>query len=124
MGRFLTHWLIVTLALAVAARVLAGVHVDSLSTLLVASLVVGFSNAIIRPILTFLTLPITCLTLGLFYLVVNGIGFALAAWLVDGFHVASFGSAVLGALIVSIISWFITLFTGDPRRSRRRSREL
>ena len=124
MARFLTHWVIVTIARAAAARTLPGVHVDSLSTLLIAALVLGLINAVVRPVLTFLTLPITCLTLGLFYLVINGIGFALAARLVEGFSVRSFGWAMLGALVVSVISWIITRFTGDPRKGSRRHRNF
>ena len=75
--------------------------------LLVAGLVLGFVNAIIRPILVVVTLPITVLTLGLFYLVVNGLAFALAAAVVPGFEVDSLLWAMLGALVVSLISWFI-----------------
>ena len=113
MKRFLTHFLVVTLGLAVAVKIVPGGEVDSLVTLLVAALVLGFINAVIRPVLTLLTLPITCLTLGLFYLVVNGLAFTLAAFVVPGFHVASFGWAVLGALVVSVVSWFIGLFGED-----------
>ena len=75
-----------------------------------AALVLGFVNAIVRPILVILTLPITVLTLGLFYLVVNGIAFGLAAALVPGFDIASPTSAILGALLTSVISWFIGIF--------------
>ena len=91
MVRFLMHFVVVALGLAAATKIVPGVQVDSLTTLLIAALVLGFVNAVIRPILTFLTLPITCLTLGLFYLVVNGLAFTLAAYVVPGFHVESFG---------------------------------
>jgi putative membrane protein len=104
---FILHWLVVALALAVAAYLLPGVSVTSVTTLIVAGLVLGLVNALVRPILTILTLPLTILTLGLFYLVVNGLAFGLAAALVPGFSVAGFGSAILGALIVSIVSWLI-----------------
>ena len=114
MGRFLTHWLSTALALFVCSRILPGVHVDSMSTLAVAALVLGFINAVVRPILLFLTLPITILSLGLFYFVINGIAFALAAWIVPGFGVDSIGWAILGALVVSLISWFVGAF--GPRR--------
>lgn len=110
MGRFLMHWLSTALALFVCSRILPGVHVDSLSTLAVASLVLGFINAIVRPILLILTLPITILSLGLFYFVINGIAFSLAAWIVPGFGVDSIGWAILGALVVSLISWFVGVF--------------
>src|SRR2546426_11086134 len=79
-SRFLVHWLSTAVALFVCSHIVPGVHVDSYATLAVAALVLGFINAIIRPILLFLTLPITLLTLGLFYFVVNGLAFAMAAW--------------------------------------------
>ena len=110
MGRFLIHWLVVAIALWVAAYIVPGVEVASWQALAIAAIVLGLVNAVVRPILTILTLPITILTLGLFYLVVNGLAFALAAWLVPGFHVASFGWAILGALVVSLVSWFLGMF--------------
>ncbi len=106
MPRFFAHWIITAIALGVAAWILPGVHVSSLIALVVAGLVLGLINAVIRPVLVILTLPITVLTLGLFYLVVNGIAFGLAAWLVPGFNVDSLGWAVLGALVVGLVSWF------------------
>lgn len=112
---FLLHWAVVTAALWVAAYLIPGVTVGSLPALLVAALVLGLVNALVRPVLTILTLPITILTLGLFYFVVNGAAFALAAALVPGFDVAGFGSAMLGAFVVSLISWAIGGGLG-PRR--------
>lgn len=113
MKRFLIHWLVIALALWVTAYILPGVNVDSTQALAIAAIVLGLVNALIRPILTILTLPITILTLGLFYLVVNGLTFLLASKLVSGFHVAGFWWAVLGALLVSIISSFVGGFAGD-----------
>jgi len=110
MTYFLVHWLTTALALGVCAWILPGVEVTSLPALLVAALVLGFMNAVVKPILVVLTLPITVLTLGLFYLVLNGLAFALAALLVPGFVVAGFGWAILGALIVGLVSWFIGTF--------------
>ncbi len=113
MGRFLMHWFVTAVALGVAAWILPGVTVRSVPALLVAALVLGFVNAVVRPVLVLLTLPITVLTLGLFYLVVNGLAFALAAAVVPGFEVRSFGWAVLGALAVSAVSWFIGAFSEE-----------
>jgi putative membrane protein len=107
MRNFLIHWLITALALAAAARLVPGIHVPSLTVLLLSALVLGVVNAIVRPLLLILTLPITILTLGLFYLIVNGAAFGLAAALVPGFTVASLGSAVVGALIVGLVSWVL-----------------
>lgn len=109
---FVLHWLVLAVALWVAAYLVPGVSIVSWQSLAIASLVLGFVNAIVRPVLTILTLPITVLTLGLFYLIVNAAAFGLAAALVPGFSIASLGSAVLGALVVSLVSWFIGLFTG------------
>ena len=87
--------------------VLPGIHITSWAALAVAALVLGFVNTIVRPVLVLVTLPITILTLGLFYLVVNGIAFGLAAAVVPGFEVDSFGWAILGALVTGIASWFV-----------------
>lgn len=113
MKRFLIHWLVIALALWVTAFILPGVDVASYQALAIAAIVLGLVNALIRPILTILTLPITVLTLGFFYLLVNGFTFFLAAKLVPGFHVAGFWWSVLGALLVSIISSFVGGFAAD-----------
>jgi putative membrane protein len=107
MRNFLIHWLVTAIALAVGARLVPGIHVGSLGVLLVSGLVLGIVNALVRPVLVLLTLPITILTLGLFYLIVNAAAFGLAAALVPGFTVASFGSAIGGALVVSLVSWVL-----------------
>ena len=107
MRNFLIHWLITAVALAVGARIVPGIHVTSLTVLLVSGLVLGVINAFIRPVLVILTLPITILTLGLFYLIVNAAAFGLAAALVPGFTVASLGSAIGGALVVGLVSWVL-----------------
>ena len=108
---------VVAIALAVASWILPGVAIRSLPALLVAALVLGFVNAVIRPVLVLLTLPITLITLGLFYLVVNGLAFALAALVVPGFEVHSLLSAVVGAIVVGLVSWFIGALAGDSEKS-------
>ena len=115
MRSFLLHWLVTGIALAVGARIVPGIVVESTGTLLVSALVLGLVNAVVRPVMVILTLPITVLTLGLFYLVVNGAALGFAAWLVPGFKVASLGSAILGALVVSLISFLLGRFL-QPRR--------
>ena len=104
MGKILVHLVIVAVALAVTAWLLPGVHVASWPALAVAALILGFVNAIVRPVITLLTLPLTILTFGLFLLVVNGLAFGLAALLVPGFSVDGFLWAILGALMVSLVS--------------------
>jgi putative membrane protein len=94
-------------SLWVAAYLIPGVRVSSVPALFIAAFVLGLVNALVRPLLTILTLPITIITLGLFYLVVNGLAFGLAASLVPGFDLDGFGSAVLGALLVSLVSWVL-----------------
>jgi len=88
----------------------------------VSALVLGFVNALIRPIIFILTLPLTILTLGLFILIVNGISLALVAWLVPGFHVAGLWSATWGAIIVSLTSWVASHFVGGSGRIERLKR--
>jgi putative membrane protein len=111
--RFLIHWLVIALALWVTAYILPGVSFESTTALAVAAIVLGLINAVLRPILTILTLPITIITLGLFYLLVNGFTFLLASKVVPGFGVSSFWWAVLGAVLVSIVSAFVGSFFKD-----------
>lgn len=98
-------------ALFAVVRIVPGISVAGTGNLLLSALVLGLLNAVLRPIISFFSLPVTILTLGLFTFVVNGIVFALAAWIVPGFSVAGFGSAVLGALIFSIISFLLNLIS-------------
>ncbi len=111
MPRFLLHWLVTAIALGAAAYLVPGIHITSGPVLIIAALVLGFVNAIVRPVLVVLTLPLTVLTLGIFFFIVNGAAFGLAAALVPGFTVASLGSAILGAVVValvsSVFSWLI-----------------
>ncbi|MEZ4235232.1 MAG: phage holin family protein [Myxococcota bacterium] len=120
MIRFLAHWAVVAVALWLAAYLLPGVRVGSLEALAVGALVLGLVNAIVRPVLTWVTFPVTVLTLGLFLFVVNGLAFGLAAWITPGFAVTSLWQAILGAAIVSVVSWVADL--GGRPRTRRRSK--
>ena len=110
MIRFLLHTVVLAVAIWITANVVPGVVVTSWSSLAIAALVLGVINAVVRPILLILTFPITVLTLGLFYLVVNGLAFGLAAALVPGFEIQSWTAAILGALLTSLVSWFIGIF--------------
>ena len=112
-GSFLVHTVVVGVALWVATNVVPGVHVSGWLSLAIAAVVLGLVNAAVRPILLILTLPITILTLGLFYFVVNGLAFGLAAALVPGFTVDGLWHAILGAIVVSLVSWVIGLITGS-----------
>ena len=110
MQRFLVHWFLMAVALGVTAWILPGVSIASFTALAVAALVLGFLNAVLKPLLVLLTLPITIVTLGIFYLVLNAILFALASVLVPGFVVDGFGWAFLGALVMSVLSTFLGSF--------------
>lgn len=105
MRNLLLVWLINALALLVLPYVVPSVQVDGFVTALVAALVLGFVNTLLRPVLVLLTLPVTLVSLGLFIFVINGLLFWMVANLLDGFHVAGFGSAVLGAIVYAVISW-------------------
>ena len=109
--RLLLIWLINTVALFAIPQLLDSVQIDSFATALLASLVLGLVNTLLRPLLILLTLPVTFLTLGLFIFVINGLMFWAAADLVKGFQVDNFGAAILGALLYSVLSWTLsTLF--------------
>ena len=104
MGGFLGRWLVTAVAVLAAAHLVPGVSYDSYGALAVAALVLGVFNSVLKPILLFLSFPFVILTLGLFTVLINGVLFYWAGSLVKGFHVASFGSAIWGALIVSTVS--------------------
>jgi len=106
----LLRWTVNTLALLVVVNVVSGISVARWETLLVGALVIGLLNAFLRPVLFFLTLPVTVVTLGLFTLVLNGIIFYLAAWLVKGFYVTGFWSSFVAALVFSVVSFLLNLF--------------
>ena len=116
---FLLRLIVNAAALWVAAQLVRGIVVAGLTPLLLAALVLGLINAIVRPVLVILTLPLTLLTLGLFIFVLNAFCLWLTSRLVPGFDVQTFGSALLGALVVSIVSWILTAFVSDAGRWRR-----
>jgi putative membrane protein len=119
---FLLRWVISALGLWVATRLVAGFSIEDSGTLLLAALLLGLVNAVVRPILVVLTLPLTLVTLGLFLLVINAAMLALVAALLDGFRIAGFGPALLGWLVVSITSWLASGFLSvdaHPQRSDR-----
>ena len=122
MTSFLAHWLVLAVALWVTAQLVPGVTVAGWGALAIGAAVLGFVNTFVRPVLTFLTFPLTILTLGLFYFVVNGAAFALAAALVPGFDVRSFVSAMLGALVTGLAAWVVGAVVtpkAHPARTRR-----
>ncbi len=113
---FLFRAALTMLGLWIATRWVSGIRIDDPRTLVLAGLVLGVVNAIVRPITVILTFPLTILTLGLFLLVVNAGMLGLTAWLLRGFHVADFTAALLASLIVSLTGWIGSWFIGPRGR--------
>lgn len=109
MMRVLLHWVLNAVALLIVAKVVPGVSLSDPVVALVASLVLGLVNALIRPILVLLTLPVTILTLGLFLLVINGALFWAVGVFLNGFHVDGLLAGVLGALLYSVLTGLLSL---------------
>jgi putative membrane protein len=103
MLKLLAKWLLSAAALLFVAYVYSGVQVTSFTAALIAAFVIGLLNAVLRPILVVLTLPVTVVTLGLFLFVINALMFWAAAGVLDGFQVRGFGAALIGSLIYSLI---------------------
>lgn len=122
MKGFFIRLLITALGLWVADRLLGGITITGTGSLIISALLLGIVNAVIRPVLLILTLPLTVLTLGLFILIVNGISLKIAAWLVPGFDIGGLWSATLGAIIVGVTSWAASAFIGGSGRIERMHR--
>jgi putative membrane protein len=103
MIKLLVKWLLLASALLFVAYIYSGVEVRSFGAAMLAALVIGLLNTFVRPILVVLTLPVTVLTVGLFLFIINALMFWAAASMLDGFHVRSFGAALLGSLIYSVL---------------------
>ncbi|NKB96923.1 MAG: phage holin family protein [Pseudomonadales bacterium] len=111
--------LVNVLGLWVASSLLDGIYAEANGDLVWAAIALALVNALIRPIAILLTLPITLLTLGLFLLFINAAMLNLAAWFVDGFYVAGITDSLMGAIIVSLISWAGSAFISDSGRMER-----
>ena len=117
MIKLLLVWLINAVALVAVAYLMPGITVASFTTALVAALVLGLVNAVVRPVLVLLTLPVTLITLGLFIFVLNGLLFWFVGSFIQGFVVDGFWSGVFGAIVFSLISWLLSglLLSAGPR---------
>lgn len=114
--KLLLVWLLNALALLAVAYLVPNIHVADFVTALIAALVIGLVNMLIKPILVILTLPITILTLGLFILVINGVLFyAVGNWL-QGFEVTTLMAGMIGALIYSVLSWLLAAIVIDDKK--------
>ena len=118
MQPFLVRCFTTALSLGVVSWVLPGVTITSVPALLVGAVVLALVNTIVKPVLVLLTLPLTFMTVGVFYFIVNGAAFSIAAWLVPGFIVSSFWWAILGAGLVG----FVSMLVGGSRRPRKSKR--
>lgn len=107
MWQFIITWLATAVALIVTAFIVPGFTIVSFSSALVGAAVLGLVNAVVKPILILFTLPLTILTLGLFLLVVNAIALGLVSYLTPGLTIAGFFPAVLGSIVLTIVSGFI-----------------
>jgi putative membrane protein len=107
MSGILIRWLITTVAVLLVPYLVSGVQVKGLGSALIAAAILGVLNALVRPVLILLTLPLTIVTLGFFILIINALLFLLAGAIVPGLEVASFWSAFFASIIVSLVSWIM-----------------
>lgn len=113
MPGFLIRLLIAAAGLWVASKIVPGVSIDDTRTLLLAALIFGVANAVVKPVLFWLTLPLTILTLGLFILVLNGAMVGLTGWFLPGMDVEGLLPAILASLVIAITGWIGNSFVGD-----------
>ncbi len=118
MIRLLIVWLLNAVALMAVAYLLPTIHVTNFLSALIAAFALGFVNTLIRPVLTLLTLPISVLTLGFFYLVLNGLLFWMVGKLLNGFSVDGFWAAVFGGLLYGLISWALAMIIPFGKKSK------
>ncbi|MFO7568841.1 MAG: phage holin family protein, partial [Smithellaceae bacterium] len=116
----ISRWLVITIAIMLAATLLPGIRVASLPTAIVAAAILGLINVFIRPVLLILTLPLTILTLGVFAFLINAFLLAAVAYFVPGFEVEGFFAALMGSLIISIVSWIANRFIQTRERVGKR----
>ncbi len=107
MLKILAKWLLSATALLAVAYLYSGVQVQSFPSALIAAFVIGLFNAVLRPVLVILTLPVTIVTVGLFLFVINALMFWAAAGILSGFHVTGFGAALIGSLLYSLLGLLI-----------------
>lgn len=113
MTGFLIRWAVCTFALWVARAVVPGIRIEGAATLWVAALLLGFVNAVVRPLMVFFTFPLSVLTLGLFLFVVNAAMLGLVAAMLDRMTIAGFWSALAGSIVVSLVSWLVSSTIGS-----------
>jgi putative membrane protein len=115
----LIRWLILTVAIISASYLLEGIHISGFFSAFFAAAILGILNALFRPVLLLLTLPINILTFGLFTFIINALMLKMASGVIPGFEVHGFWTAVFGALIISVVSWLLNSFISDRGRIER-----
>jgi putative membrane protein len=116
MKGLLLRWFVLTVAVMAAAHLIEGIRVSGLASAFFAAAILGVLNAFFRPILIVLTLPINLLTLGLFTFVINALLLMSVSGLVPGFEVTGFWSALAGSLVISLVSWLLSILVNDKGR--------
>ena len=116
MNGLLVRWLLLTAAIIITSYLVQGIHVAGFFSAFFAAAVLGILNALFRPVLILLTLPLNILTLGLFTFVINAILLMMASGVVPGFYVRGFWSAVFGSIIISLVSWLLSSFINERGR--------
>lgn len=119
--RLLLNWLLSALAVWVVSQVISGIHVSGLIAALIAALVIGFVNATLGLLLKIMTFPLTVLTLGIFWLVINALMLEVAAAVVPGFRVDTFASAFWGAIVLSLVNMLFRWLAGTGRKEQPRA---
>jgi len=112
----LVRWLLLTVAIIITSYLVRGIYVSGFFSAFFAAAVLGILNALFRPVLLILTLPINIFTLGLFTLVINAVLLKMVSGLVPGFAVYGFGSAIIGSLIITLVSWLLSSFINERGR--------
>ncbi|MDZ7699126.1 MAG: phage holin family protein [Deltaproteobacteria bacterium] len=112
----LIRWLILTAAITIASYLIGGIEVKGFFSAFFAAAILGVLNVFFKPILLVLTLPINILTLGLFTFIINAVILKMASGVISGFQVHGFWSAVLGALVISLVNWLLMSFINEQGR--------
>jgi putative membrane protein len=111
---FLAHWGVTALALWLTSFIFHGISFSSKKSLLISALLLGFVNAVVRPVVVILTIPLTLITFGLFLLVINAVMMMLVSSLVPGFRISGFWTAFFASIVVTLISIFVSMLIFDP----------
>ena len=119
MNGIIIRWLVLTFAIIITSYILDGIQITGFFSALLAAAILGILNAFFRPILLILTLPINILSLGLFTFIINAVLLMMVSGVISGFKIQGFWYALLGSLLISIVSWLLNSFIGDKGQIER-----